>query len=87
MDYTPKIKKAELVHGAYYRGRCRNATIARWNGQAQFFVHWRAKYGMRYLETIHCPEDDDHYDVFIAHEVLAPENVPEDQKINLEANY
>ena len=68
MDYTPKITKADLEHGAYYRGRCRNATLARWNAERQCFVHWRSKFGSTFLEEIRHPEDDKHFDVFVVEE-------------------
>lgn len=61
-----KIKKSELVHGHYYHGRCRNASIARWNGEEEVFYHYRVKYGNRFIENIHCPEDETYYDVFVA---------------------
>jgi hypothetical protein len=46
-DYTARIflSKASLKHPAYYKGRCRNATIARWNKAEQRFYHWREKFG------------------------------------------
>lgn len=65
-DYTPKIPKANLQHGEYYYGRCRNATIARWDANAEQFVYERQKFGFKYFETILCPEDDDTFDVFVA---------------------
>jgi len=65
MDYTPKIVKADLEHGAYYIGRCRNATEARWNENEQCFVHWRTKFGSTFLEEIKHPEDEKHFDVFV----------------------
>jgi hypothetical protein len=46
------ISKENLEHGVYYRGVCRNATLARWNADKQVFVHWRCKWGKRFLETI-----------------------------------
>ena len=67
-DYTPVIPKSELVHGAYYRGRCRNSDEARWNGEKQEFYYWRRKFGDKYVESIKAPEDDKKYDVFIAEE-------------------
>jgi len=66
-SYEPVIPKAELVHGAYYKGRCRNATEARWHEKDQCFYHWRYKFGW-FIETIKAPEDDKVYDVFIAEE-------------------
>lgn len=68
--YQPKIAKQDLVHGAYYEGRCRNATVARWNAERECFVHWRTKFGQRFIEEIRHPEDDQHYDVFVVERVL-----------------
>ncbi len=65
-DYTPKIAKADLEHGAYYVGRCRNASIARWNEKKQVFVYYRNKFGHVFLEEIKCPDDDILFDVFVA---------------------
>ena len=62
--YAPVIPKAELVKGAYYLGRCRNATVARWDGT--HFWYWRYKGFIRHLERICAPEDDATNDVFIA---------------------
>ena len=78
MDYTPKIAKAELEHGAYYVGRCRNATEARGDANKNRFVHWRTKFGHKYLEEICHPEDDKHFDVFVVEkktEIIA-EDIP-----------
>ena len=73
-DYTPVIPKTLLEHGAYYQGRCRNASIARWNGDRGVFVYWRNKFGHVFLEEIRCPEDDIMFDVFVAESKLdAPE--------------
>ena len=71
-DYNPVIRKEDLVHGTYYEGRCRNATQARWNAARQVFVHWRFKFGSMFLEEIRCPEDDQHFDVFIAMRAIPP---------------
>ena len=65
MDYTAKIAKKDLQHGVYYKGTCRNTEVARWNADKQVFVHWRTKWGTRFLETIKHPEDDAVYDVFV----------------------
>jgi hypothetical protein len=77
-DYTPKIAKADLEHGAYYVGRCRNASLARWDANKNRFVHWRTKFGHKYLEEICHPEDDKHFDVFVVEkktEIIA-EDIP-----------
>ena len=58
------IAKQSLVHGAYYYGRCRNASIARWDGVKGVFVYWRQKFSSVFLEEIRCREDELHFDVF-----------------------
>ena len=77
MDYIPKIAKQDLVHGEYYTGRCRNATVARWNAETQLFYHWRHKFGIKFVDEIKCPEDEPEYDVFVTHAVAdAYETIP-----------
>ena len=58
------LGRTELKHGVYYLGRCRNATVARWNAKEGCFYHWRVKFGQVFIETIKHPEDDQTYDVF-----------------------
>lgn len=58
------IAKESLVHGAYYYGRCRNASIARWDAAKQVFYYWRQKFMDTFTEDIQCREDDLHMDVF-----------------------
>lgn len=79
-DYTPKIPKTELEDRAYYQGECRNATVARWNAKTQLFYHWRVKMQKRFVETIHAPEDEDKFDVFITERKVEPpaEEIPID---------
>ena len=72
MDYTPKIPKKDLIHGAYYKGSCRNATEARWNAKIEKFVHWRNKFGQTYTEEICHPEDDQKFDVFVVEAMCEP---------------
>ena len=67
-NYTPKIAKKDLIVGAYYKGRCRNANEARWNGSV--FIHWREKFDRIFLEEISHPEDDDVFDVFVVEELI-----------------
>ena len=71
-NYTPKIEKADLVHGAYYYGRCRNASIARWNAETERFVYWRNKFGQVFVEEICHPEDDKVFDVFVVEKEIDP---------------
>lgn len=68
------IPKSELKHGAYYSGECRNAGIARWNGEKQVFVYWRGSMaGDWYTEEINHPEDDDGCDLFEVEAETQPE--------------
>jgi hypothetical protein len=66
----PILPKAELVDGAYYIGRCRNATIARWSAARGCFFHWRVKFDRIFVEEIKHPIDEEHYDVFRVVRVL-----------------
>jgi hypothetical protein len=65
---VPFLPKSALRHGAYYRGECRNASVARWNAERGQFYHWRNKWGLTFVETIKHPEDDEVYDVFLPFE-------------------
>jgi len=74
------LNKADLIHGAYYKGECRNAEEARWNAEKQLFYYWRTKWGARFLATIHHPEDDEIYDVFVVERLCdATEEIPFDR--------
>lgn len=72
------IRKRDLVHGAYYKGECRNATIARWDGINQCFVHYRTKWGEKFTETILHPEDELVFDVFVVERMLGDEEIKEE---------
>ena len=61
------IPKSELVAGMEYRGVCRNADTAVWDGNK--FVYSRYKFGSWYKEDINHFEDDDGYDVFVPMEI------------------
>lgn len=62
------IPKDQLEVGARYRGKCRNASEADWNGEK--FLYLRHKFGSSFIEEIECPEDDRGFDVFFAQEKL-----------------
>lgn len=68
------LPKEQLVKNQYYRGKCRNATVAVWDGFN--FWYMRTKWNTIYPEAIHAPEDDETYDVFYAFEPVTP--VPEE---------
>ena len=65
------VKKADLVNGAYYRGHCRNASIARWNADLNQFYYIRTKFGSSFVETLPGPEDThDGMDFFMPLELI-----------------
>lgn len=62
--YSEPMAKDTLVKGEYYIGICRNARIARWDGER--FWHWRLKWGQHFIECIRHRDDDTAFDVFDA---------------------
>jgi hypothetical protein len=73
------IPKDKLQDGHYYVGRCRNASLARWDAKANCFKHWREKWGRWFIEEINHPEDDNGFDLFIATGYgCPPEGIPID---------
>lgn len=61
-NYAP-IPKSELEVGKEYKGECRNASKAVWDGKV--FHYQRYKFGSTFDETINHYEEDDGYDVFV----------------------
>jgi hypothetical protein len=57
------IPKKDLKKNTYYRGKCRNAKVALWNGFE--FVHMRYKFGSFLLDSVNHLEDDDGFDLFV----------------------
>lgn len=74
MTYTV-IPKADMAHGAYYKGFCRNARVARWDATNNLFVHWRSKFDDVYLETILHADDGGSWDTFKPFRLLPTEAV------------
>lgn len=64
------VAKNHLIHGAHYKGECRNAEVARWDAERGKFVYWRHKWGQRFTEEICHPYDDKVYDVFTPTEMI-----------------
>lgn len=62
--FFPPLPKSAMIHGQYYRGNCRNATLARWNAELDRFVYRRRKFNDTFLEEIQHCEDDTGFDVF-----------------------
>ena len=58
--FFPPLPKSTMIHGQYYRGNCRNATLARWNAEIAQFVIIQNNSA---VQIPHC-EDDSGLDVF-----------------------
>ena len=71
------LKKEDLKKDSYYYGTCRNANIAKWNGEK--FVYVRHKFGSSFPEEINHLSDDDGYDLFIPLKEIT--EIPESCKI------
>lgn len=57
------IPKNKLIWHRRYKGKCRNATEAIWDGE--YFKHIAKDCGQTYLEKIKHFEDESEFDVFI----------------------
>lgn len=66
------LRKCDLEDGAYYRGYCRNATVALWSTRNDCFIYMRQKFERRFAEDIRHPEDDDGFDLFVPLEKTVP---------------
>ena len=72
------VPKASFIDGAYYKGSCRNASIAKWDAKKNRFVYVRTKFGARFIDEIECAEDDLGYDIFLPTQQSKP---TEDQSV------
>ena len=86
----PILPKDQLRHGAVYKGRCRNACLARWNDEQHCFYHWREKFEHIYIETIKYPTDEVEpwWDVFdVVEELPNPKiEIPFDESAEYHGN-
>jgi hypothetical protein len=64
------IPKKDLIIGNYYLGRCRNASVAKWDGDK--FLYMRNKFGHWSIDKINHMEDDNGYDLFVPLKVVEP---------------
>ena len=75
-DYNGRLYKiiplTDMEIGVY-RGRCRNAEYAYWNGIE--FIHLRTKFNRTFLDTIQHPENEYLYDVFLPFELIETEEL------------
>lgn len=65
-DSVHPIQKSELEIGRMYKGVCRNAEVAVWDGEK--FWYDRHKFGSTFKESIIHYEDDEGCDVFVPFE-------------------
>ena len=73
------IRKKDLIKNRYYKGDCRNANVALWNGYE--FLYNRYKFGSTFIEDIKHLEDDNGYDLFIPYQLIDYNDVTEQNKI------
>lgn len=71
------IRKSDLVKNRYYRGKCRNAKVALWNGFE--FVYMRFKHGEYRIDAVNHLEDDNGLDLFVP--LRVEENPEENQRV------
>lgn len=67
-DPNTWIPKEQLEEGAWYKGKCRNNSVAWYVGGK--FHYLRYKFGNVFAEELPCPEDDQGFDVFFAQEKI-----------------
>jgi hypothetical protein len=67
------IAKQELKDGQYYSGRCRNASVAKWDAKRNCFTYMRTKFCDRFAEDINHVDDKNGYDTFIPVAECEPE--------------
>ena len=72
------IPKKDLIIGNYYFGKCRNTTVAKWNGNEFFYM--RSKFGHWFIDKINHLEDDNGYDLFVPLKIIEP---TESQIVNI----
>ena len=71
------IPKTDLLDGALYKGRCRNATEARWDAKIGRFKYRRRLYGDEFAI-----EEMEHSDDYKGYDVFTPEKLIEENKQN-----
>lgn len=67
------LRPDQLEHGAYYRGQCKAATVARWHGELKRFVFLRPQFGGKVIDQIAHPAQGKTHDIFMPLEKVAPQ--------------
>lgn len=62
------IPLEELIVGECYKGTCRNASFAIWDGK--HFIYLRRKFNDEFLDKVECLEKEIGYDIFVPHEKI-----------------
>jgi hypothetical protein len=55
-DLQRCIPTTALSHKGYYKGKCRNASTARWDAERDKWFYWREKFGQRFVESVQTME-------------------------------
>ena len=63
------IDKKDLIDQTFYKGSCRNASLAVWDSTTEQFYYLRSKFGSEFIEPINHVMDDNGFDLFIPKEV------------------
>lgn len=85
--YVPKLIKAgaipkkDLVHGQYYAGDHRRATIAKWDAQQNKFIYNRTKFNMTFEDDCNHFEDDDGFALFVPIRIATQEEYKNNQEL------
>jgi len=66
------IPKLKLDVGHYYLGKCRNASVAMWDGNV--FWYMRTKFNYCFKEDINHFEDDNGFDLFVPIKQVEPDD-------------
>ncbi len=75
------IPKKDLVHGQYYAGEHRRATIAKWDATKNTFVYNRTKFNFTYEDDCNHFEEDDGYALFVPIRIATEEEYKINQEI------
>lgn len=75
------LPKTALVDQEYYKGYCKNATVAVWDADNQRFWYVSHKWDTPFYEAVQHASDDNGFDLFYPEEPVKP---APDQEVDLE---